>query len=120
MITQNSGFDEVKKWIKDEMKRSEQLKALITAENKETIIKVLEIVYDRVMDCEGTLLTESGEKVANVIDGQDAMDAICCTIEEVKNTEPKLLVMIDKGYTIKETKDGGIEVSCVNDNGGKK
>lgn len=84
IITKNEDVDTVLKWIEDEKKRSEQLKALITAENKETIVKVLEIVYDRVMDCEGTLLTESGEKVANVIDGQDAMDAICCTIEEVK------------------------------------
>lgn len=87
MIIQNQvkWAQNVKKWIEAEKKRSEKLKELVTAENKETIVKVLEIVYDRVMDCEGTLLTESGEKVANVIDGQDAMDAICCTIEEVKS-----------------------------------
>lgn len=84
MITQNSGIEEVKKWIECEKKRSEQLEALITAENKETIVKVLEIVYDRVMDCEGTLQTDNGECVENVIEGQDASDAICCTIEEVK------------------------------------
>ena len=89
MIIQNGGIDAVKKWIEYEKKRSEQLKALITAENKETIIKVLEIVYDRVMDCDGTLLTESGDTETNVIDGQDAMDAICCTIEEVKENGGK-------------------------------
>lgn len=89
MIIQNVGIDSVEKWLEDEKKRSEQLKALITTENKETIVKVLEIVYDRVMDCEGTLLTESGDTEANVIDGQDAMDAICCTIEEVKENGGK-------------------------------
>lgn len=85
MIIQNGGIDAVEKWIEDEKKRSEQLKALITADNKETIVKILEIVYDRVMDCEGELVTDNGERVANVIDGQDASDAICCTIEEVKS-----------------------------------
>ena len=85
MIIQNGGINAVEKWLKDEKKRSEQLKALITAENKETIVKVLEIVYDRVMDCEGTRVTDNGERVENIIDGQDASDAICCTIEEVKN-----------------------------------
>lgn len=89
MITQNSVFEDVKKWIEDEKKRSEQLEALITAENKETIIKVLEIVYDRVMDCEGTFQTDNGECVENMIDGQDATDAICCTIEEVKESGGK-------------------------------
>ena len=89
MIIQSGGIDAVEKWIEEERKRSEQLKALITLENKETIVKVLEIVYDRVMDCEGTLITESGDTEANVIDGQDAMDAICCTIEEVKENGGK-------------------------------
>ena len=89
IITKNEDVDTVLKWIEEDEKRSEQLKALITAENKETIVKVLEIVYDRVMDCEGTLITESGDTEANVIDGQDAMDAICCTIEEVKESGGK-------------------------------
>lgn len=89
MIIQNGGIDAVEKWIEDERKRSEQLKALVTAENKKTIIKVLEIVYDRVMDCEGTLQTDNGERVENMIDGQDAADAICCTIEEVKENGGK-------------------------------
>lgn len=89
IITKNEDVYAVLKWIEEDKKRSEQLKALITSENKETIVKVLEIVYDRVMYCEGTLLTESGEKVANVIDGQDAMDAICYTIEEVKENGGK-------------------------------
>lgn len=89
MIIQNGGIGAVEKWIEVEKKRSEQLKALITAENKETIVKVLEIVYDRVMDCEGTLQTDNGECVENMIDGQDAADAICCTIEEVKESGGK-------------------------------
>lgn len=85
IITKNEDVDAVLKWIEEDKKRSEQLKALITAENKETIVKVLEIVYDRIMDCEGTFQTDNGECVENMIDGQDASDAICCTIEEVRN-----------------------------------
>lgn len=83
MIIQNGGIGTVEKWLEYEKKRSEQLKALITTENKETIVKVLEIVYDRVMDCGGTLVTDNGERVENMIDGQDASEAIWCTIEEV-------------------------------------
>lgn len=89
IIAKNGGVDTVLKWIEEDKKRSEKLKELVTAENKETIIKVLEIVYDRVMECEGTLITESGDTEANVIDGQDAADAICCTIEEVKENGGK-------------------------------
>ena len=39
MIIQSGGINAVEKWIEDEKKRSEQLKTLITAENKETIVK---------------------------------------------------------------------------------
>lgn len=89
MIIQNGGIDAVGKWLEEDKKRSEQLRTLITADNKETVVKILEIVYDRVMDCEGELVTDNGERVANVIDGQDASDAICYTIEEVKNVGKK-------------------------------
>ena len=90
IITKNEGVNTMlKKWLKEDKKRSGQLRTLITADNKETVVKILEIVYDRVMDCEGTLITESGEKVVNVIDGQDAADAICYTIEEVKESGGK-------------------------------